>query len=91
MNLDENDLPPNPNDHLTPFGVLYQDNLRKHRPKEYRQLKESGQLKARVLDIQDQARLMLEQAQANGATYHEAYEKVALELLYPPSENPNRL
>ena len=76
---------------LTQFGMLYRENLRKHRPKEYRSLKESGDLDSHVLQIQEQAKLELSQLLDQGLSYDMAYEKVSRETLYPPSESPNRL
>ena len=70
---------------LTRFVLEAKEHLKKHRPKMYRQLSESGELNDYLIDLQDRATSQLGEMIKNGAMYHEAKE-VVNQMLFPPSE-----
>ncbi len=72
---------------LNPLGLKLYDHLKLHRPKQFRDLQQKGELDSFLLSLQGYAGRSLVQLQQSGLYFHEAWEIVKDDVLLPSEED----
>ncbi len=72
---------------LNPLGLKLYHHLERHRPKQFRELEQKGELDSYLLSLQDYAGRNLVQLQQGGLYFHEAWEIVKDDVLLPSEDD----
>lgn len=72
---------------LNPLGLKLHDHLKRHRPKQFRDLQQKGELDSFLLSLQNYADRNLVQLQQSGLYFHEAWEIVKDDVLLPTEDD----
>ncbi len=72
---------------LNPLGWKLYDHLKLHRPKQFRDLQQKGELESFLLSLQNYADRNLVQLQQSGLYFHEAWEIVKDDVLLPSEDD----
>ncbi len=72
---------------LNPLGLKLYHHLERHRPKQFRDLQQKGELDSFLLSLQNYADRNLVQLQQSGLYFHEAWEIVKDEVLLPTEDD----
>ncbi len=72
---------------LNGFGWMFYHHLERHRPKQFRDLQQKGELDSYLLSLQDYAGRNLVQLQQGGLQFHEAWEIVKDDVLLPTEDD----
>ncbi len=72
---------------LNGLGWKFYDHLKRHRPKQFRDLQQKGELDSFLLSLQNYADRNLVQLQQSGLYFHEAWEIVKDDVLLPSEDD----
>ncbi len=72
---------------LNPLGWKLYDHLKLHRPKQFRDLQQKGELDSFLLSLQNYGDRNLVQLQQSGLYFHEAWEIVKDDVLLPSEDD----
>ena len=72
---------------LNPLGLKLYHHLERHRPKQFRDLQQKGELDSFLLSLQNYGDRNLVQLQQSGLYFHEAWEIVKDDVLLPSEDD----